>query len=499
MRLTISRKLGLGFGAVLLFLAIVVGLNFLSGTRLKAIQDAGAVRASDARLAAQCAGAPARIYQVIAGAIINRDLAAAQTRWKAEIKDETRLLAILGTQLDTPEEKQHMAQAEADLAKIVETFEGRLLPLLGSTQGLSPEIVVIDANFDVLISSFASSLTAIAESLIKEMDAEDELYDQIQGSTLVLTLLVSAAALLAGLGLALGISQSVGGPIRAVTAIAGQLAEGNLGVEIEDRWRKGRDETGDLARAFGTMVDRLSGIASEAKGVSDSVASGSAQISSTAQQISQGSTEQAAAAEESSASIEEMASAIRQNAESSAGAESLARKVATDVETGGESVQNTVAAMREIASKIGIIEEIARQTNLLALNAAIEAARAGDSGKGFAVVASEVRKLAERSQRAAGEISSLSVRSVAVAEEAGQLLESIVPEMRRSAELVQDICAASSEQAQGASQVQKAITQLDSVIQQNSAASEELASMAEELAGRSETLAQTLAWFRLKG
>ncbi len=497
MRTTISRKLGLGFGAVLALIALLVALNYLSGFQLRSIQDEGALRASDALLATECAGAPARLYQVIADAIINRDLAATEASWKAGVKEETRLLTILSTEIDAPEEQKALDGANADFAKIVGIFEGELLPLLRSSKGLTPEILAIDYRFDALMASYVSSIGLISGAMKAEMDSGDARYDQIQGATVLITLLVSAFAFLLGLGLALAIARSVSRPIRAVTAIAGKLAEGNMHVDIEERLLRGRDETGDLARAFGTMTARLSEIVGEAKAVSDSVASGSAQISSTAQQISQGSTEQAAAAEESSASIEEMAAAIKQNAESSIGAESLARKVSTDVEAGGESVRNTVAAMGEIASKIGIIEEIARQTNLLALNAAIEAARAGESGKGFAVVASEVRKLAERSQKAAGEISTLSVRSVAVAEEAGQVLDSIVPEMRRSAELVQDISAASSEQSQGASQVKKAITQLDMVIQQNSSASEELASMAEELAGRSESLARTLAWFKM--
>ncbi len=221
-------------------------------------------------------------------------------------------------------------------------------------------------------------------------------------------------------------------------------------------------------------------------------------MSSSAQQMSQGATEQAASAEEVSSSIEEMNSTIKQNADNALTTEKIARQAAKDTEAGGKAVAETVAAMRDIASKIGIIEEIARQTNLLALNAAIEAARAGDAGKGFAVVASEVRKLAERSQKAATEISELSARSVSTAEETGRMLAKIVPDIQKTSELIQEIAAASKEQNAGADQIGKAIMQLDQVIQQNASASEEMASMSEELSSQAEQLAEVISFFKVK-
>jgi methyl-accepting chemotaxis protein len=220
-------------------------------------------------------------------------------------------------------------------------------------------------------------------------------------------------------------------------------------------------------------------------------------MSMSAQSISQGATEQAAGAEEVSSSVEEMSSSIRQNTDNAATTESMSRKAAEDGARGGVAVANTVRAMGEIAGKIGIVEEIARQTNLLALNAAIEAARAGEAGKGFAVVASEVRKLAERSQSAAAEISKLSASSVQIAHEAGKLLDGIVPDVRKTAELVQEISASSREQASGVDQIAKAVVQLDQVIQQNASASEEMASMAEELSGQAGTLNELVAVFKL--
>jgi methyl-accepting chemotaxis protein len=195
--------------------------------------------------------------------------------------------------------------------------------------------------------------------------------------------------------------------------------------------------------------------------------------------------------------MEEMTSSIRQNSDNSSQTEKIAMKSASDARDGGKAVNETVSAMKEIASKISIIEEIARQTNLLALNAAIEAARAGEHGKGFAVVASEVRKLAERSQTAAGEISTLSTHSVMVAEAAGEMLEKMVPDIQRTSELVQEISASSKEQDTGAEQISKAIQQLDSVIQQNASASEEMASTSEELSGQAEQLKDSISFFRI--
>jgi methyl-accepting chemotaxis protein len=215
--------------------------------------------------------------------------------------------------------------------------------------------------------------------------------------------------------------------------------------------------------------------------------------------MSQGASEQAAAAEEASASMEQMTSNIRQNADNALQTEKIAVKSAAAAQEGGQAVVETVAAMKDIAKKISIIEEIARQTNLLALNAAIEAARAGEHGKGFAVVASEVRKLAERSQKAAAEISGLSASSVDVAEKAGHLLGLMVPDIQKTAELVQEINASSREQDLGAEQINKAIQQLDQVIQQNASASEEMASTSEELSSQAEQLQNAVAFFLIDG
>jgi methyl-accepting chemotaxis protein len=280
--------------------------------------------------------------------------------------------------------------------------------------------------------------------------------------------------------------------LNGITANAREIAKGNLMVEL--RKRSPEDA---LMEALDNMVNKLKEVVTEVQSAADNVASGSQQLASSSEEMSQGATEQAASAEEASSSMEEMSSNIKQNADNAMQTEKIATKSASDAMEGGKAVSQTVSAMKEIAAKISIIEEIARQTNLLALNAAIEAARAGEHGKGFAVVASEVRKLAERSQNAAAEISELSSASVEVAETAGGMLNRMLPDIQKTAELVQEISAASKEQDTGAEQINKAIQQLDQVIQQNAGASEEMSSTAEELSSQAEQLQNTIAFFKL--
>jgi methyl-accepting chemotaxis protein len=278
-----------------------------------------------------------------------------------------------------------------------------------------------------------------------------------------------------------------------ITEAAKEVANGNLMVNLKER-----SASDELMHALSAMVGKLIEVVRDVKSASDNVASGSVELSANAQSMSEGASHQAAAAEEASSSMEQMSANIRQNADNAQQTEKIAVKSADDAKEGGKAVSETVLAMKEIAGKISIIEEIARQTNMLALNAAIEAARAGEHGKGFAVVASEVRKLAERSQVAAGEISELSVSSVEVAEKAGAMLSNILPDIQKTAELVQEINASSKEQDTGAQQINKAIQQLDQVIQQNASASEEMAATAEELSSQSAQLQSTIAFFRIE-
>ena len=281
--------------------------------------------------------------------------------------------------------------------------------------------------------------------------------------------------------------------MKKVSEIAGDIAEGNLYIEIEER-----SENDMLMQPLSQMLENLRNIVSEVQTAMENVTEVAQEMSSNSEHISGGANEQAASAEEASSSMEQMVSNISQNAQNAEQTEIIARKAAEDAKEGENAVTETVKAMKEISGKISVIEEIARQTNMLALNAAIEAARAGEHGKGFAVVAAEVRKLAERSQTAAREITKLAVSSVEVAERAGGLLRDMLPAIQKTADLVQEISAASNEQNTGADQINKAIQQLDNVIQQNAGSAEEMASTAEELTEQSEKLQNTIAFFKLE-
>ncbi len=276
-----------------------------------------------------------------------------------------------------------------------------------------------------------------------------------------------------------------------VTHAAEEIAQGNLTVVIRERSAQDK-----LMQALIAMVSGLIRTVTDIRTIAGEVAAASQAISMASVQVSNGASAQAASAEEASSSMEEMGSNIKQNADNAQQTDKIATKSAKDAQESGKSVVEAVAAMKEIASKISIIEEIARQTNLLALNAAIEAARAGEHGKGFAVVAAEVRKLAERSQKAAGEINQLSGTTVKVSERAGEMLDKLVPDIQKTAELVQEITAASKEQDAGSEQINKALQQLEKVIQANASAAEEMASTTEELTGQSDQLVSALGFFR---
>ena len=342
-----------------------------------------------------------------------------------------------------------------------------------------------------------------------EVGSRDELGQMIEAMNgMVENLQKSAATARAIAGGDLGVQATVLGEKDALgralqrmienlqrsVGVALAIAEGDLTVQATVL-----SEKDSLGHALKQMIENLCRTVREVRSAADSVAGGSQQLSATAQQLSQGATEQSASAEESTAAMDEMTSSIQQNADNARQTDKIASKAAEDTGASAEVVTRTAGAMKEIARKISIIEEIARKTDLLALNAAVEAARAGEHGKGFAVVASEVRKLAERSQTAAAEITELTTDGVGLAENAGQLLSRLAPDIRRTAELVREIAATSAEQSVGAGQVNKAIQQLDQVIQQNAAASEQMASTSEQLSGQAERLQESIAFFRVDG
>lgn len=326
------------------------------------------------------------------------------------------------------------------------------------------------------------------------LQAADEQADIDYAQTRMIMISVAAAAFLIASLAALWIAMSINKGLRNAVSAVQNVAEGDL---TRFATISSKDEIGDLLTYVNTMIERLRGVVGDALSASDNVSSGSQELSASSEQLSQGATEQASSAEEASASMEEMAANIKQNADNAAQTEKIARQSSKDAELSGQAVNRAVGAMRTIAEKISIVQEIARQTDLLALNAAVEAARAGEHGKGFAVVASEVRKLAERSQAAAAEISALSGDTVQVATEAGEMLNRLVPDIQKTAELVSEISAACREQDIGASQINEAIQQLDKVTQQNAGASEEMSATSEELASQAEELQASIAFFRV--
>jgi methyl-accepting chemotaxis protein len=383
------------------------------------------------------------------------------------------------TGIEEPHRKLHASAAAIKTARqqgvsgtVRGTYQAETLPQLKTVQELLKKIA--NASKEASRESEASMMKTIT-------------------STRSAIFIVGFGAIILSSLLGAVITRSITKPIADSVKFAQVVAGGDLSEELA---LSQRDEVGKLAEALNAMVRKFRYVVSDVKTAADNVASGSQQLSAGSEQMSQGTSEQAASAEEASSSVEEMNATIRQNADNASQTWKIAFTSANDALESGKAVSEAVSAMKEIASKISIVEEIARQTNLLALNAAIEAARAGEHGKGFAVVASEVRKLAERSQTAAGEIGRLSKSSVEVAEKAGAMLTKLVPDIQKTSELVQEISASSKEQAGGADQINSAIQQLNQVIQQNAGAAEEMASTAEELSSQAKQLQGAISFFK---
>ncbi|AWL13123.1 Methyl-accepting chemotaxis protein NahY [Saliniradius amylolyticus] len=407
---------------------------------------------------------------------------------------QQRWSAYLATQLVS--EEQRLVNEIKPLLRDADDAVNDLLRMFENRNEIALESFVLNRLYPV-IEPVSDRFSALVEVQLKV--AEQEYNDSAASYTTSMTIniILIAVSIIVSIVLSVIITRSLvkqlGGEPAYAERVVNAVANGDLTVKID----LNPGDNSSMLAAINRMVEKLSDIIAQVRASADNLSSASEQMSATSQSISQAASEQASSVEETSASMEEMSASINQNNENSKVTDGIANKSAQDAIKGGEAVKETVSAMRQIADKISIIDDIAYQTNLLALNAAIEAGRAGEHGRGFAVVAAEVRKLAARSQTAAQEIGEVATSSVGLAEDAGKLLEEIVPSIQKTAELVQEIAAASSEQATGAEEINSAIGQITNATQQNAASSEELSSTSEELTGQAVELQEMMEFFQV--
>ena len=494
MRFTIKLQLGLAFGLIiaLLLTATLFGLNSLSSTNrnMNAMVDGPAVRLQAAQ---QLNIHMLNVVRAEKNMVLVDSVEEVKTLETSIEKEKRAFEALL-----TKAEGLATAEGKPKWQALGGAWERMI-----ATHARVYELALANSDVQAAALSMGEGRKAVTEAGAQVQELVELSQGQLDAATakadadfaVVRTSLIvlTVVSLLIAAGAAVYISVAVSKGLNRASDAVRAVADGDLTKTIEITTK---DEIGDLLGHVNVMIERLRGVVSDAISASENVSAGSQELSAASEQVSQGATEQASSAEEASASMEEMASNIKQNADNAAQTEKIARQSAKDAEVSGEAVNRAVEAMRTIAEKITIVQEIARQTDLLALNAAVEAARAGEHGRGFAVVASEVRKLAERSQTAATEIGAVSSDTVRAAQSAGEMLTSLVPNIRKTAELVAEISAACREQDIGASQINEAIQQLDKVTQQNASASEQMSATSEELAAQAEELQTSIAYFR---
>ena len=499
----ISRRLMLGFGSVLLLLLMVAGAGYWGLDSIK--QETIAMLHGDSRLAEFAALAKEdtlELRRAEKDSFLNIDNPTVRepyiATWKRWNEDFQANLSELQKRVQSPEDKEAVRRM-AENAATYESGYSKVLGMIENGQIKTPQAAnTAIIEYKGAIHQFEADATDLSDEHFKSMAAMDQVMMDFARRTVILMLVVVIIAVIVAVLTAQVIARGVSRPVETMTTHLAEMAAG--GGDLTKRIEvKSTDEVGQMSSSLNAFLEKLEKIIIEVKGGASSISSAAQQVSSSSSSLSQGTSEQAASVEETTSSLEEMSASITQNSDNSRQMEVVATKGAREADDSGKAVKQTVDAMKSITEKINIIDEIAYQTNLLALNAAIEAARAGEHGRGFAVVATEVRKLAERSQVAAKEISSLATDSVKVAEQSGKLLDELVPSIQKTADLVKEVSAASREQSSGVNQINKAMSQVDQVTQRNASSAEELSSTAEELASQAEALAQLMAFFKTTG
>jgi len=536
----IGKRLALAFGISIVLVA-VAGLTGFWGLS-QTVETTYGILHHDAKLMqeaseAQVNGLQLRRYEKDSFLNIGDQQKSADysEKWKKEHEELNAHLNTLEQAAVLPADKEVVRGIRTDLSTYTIGFQSVVQQIAEKSVKTPADANAAMAPFKDDIRRMDTALEEFAAKNIERMNSKEKVVVDSAARTRTTMWAVFIAGILVVLFMTVAVTRSITRPILEVVTIAEKLAEGESDLQITSA---SGDETGmllgamkrmiasnnemvaaatgiasgdlrvrvtprsdrdALGSALANMIERLTEIIGEVRSGAASLTVASSQISASAQSLSQGTSEQASSVEETTSSLQEMSASITQNAENSGLMEQMAVKGTADADESAQAVKQSVEAMTKIAQKISIIEEIAYQTNLLALNAAIEAARAGEHGRGFAVVATEVRKLAERSQIAAKDIGGLATSSVDVAQRSGRLLTDLVPTIRKTADLVREVTAASLEQSGGVSQINRAMTLVDQVTQRNASASEELASTAEEMSSQAEALQQTIAYFKTNG